>query len=494
VSRNKLAGIIAASTAAIVAAILLIQFEPWKATPPGEIYTLSTYISPSGAGSVSPAGGQYESGAQITLTATPASGYTFDYWQDMASSSSNTVTSNTVYITMNANRVIAAHFKAVDRAEQGTLTVHFIDVGQGDSILLDLGDTEVLLDGGEKSPGVISYINDYVDGPLEVMVATHPHTDHIGGLIAVLDAFEVDEIWLNGDTTTSQTYSQFMSAVNAEGAEVFTARRGDTIQVGNLTFNVLNPANLSGSINNNSIVLSLSYGHVDFLFTGDAEQEAEVSMLTAGIVPDVDILKVGHHGSRTASSMQFLESAEPGYAIYMAGQGNSYGHPHEETITNLCEIGAEIYGTDVHGTIIITTDGVTYNVTPSNNAPPVVCPVATTEEETSVGSNVQITYIFYDGFVYRTESDEYVEVTNLGDTSQDLKAWRLLDISEGYPSLTFPSYILQPGKSIRVYTNEIHPEFGGFSFRSGKAVWNNSSPDTAVLKNAQGQEVSRKSY
>jgi len=114
--------------------------------------------------------------------------------------------------------------------------------------------------------------------------------------------------------------------------------------------------------------------------------------------------------------------------------------------------------------------------------------------ENGVGSNVQITYIFYDGVVYRTESDEYVEITNLGDTSQDLEGWVLMDISEGYPSLIFPSYILQPGESIRVYTNEIHSEYGGFSFGFGKAVWNNSSPDTAVLKNAQGQEVSRKSY
>jgi beta-lactamase superfamily II metal-dependent hydrolase len=442
------------------------------------------------------------------------------------------------------------------------LTVHFIDVGQGDSILLDLGDTEVLVDGGDKTPGIVSYIDDYVDGPLEVMVATHPHADHIGGLIAVLGAFEVDEIWLNGDTSSSGTYSQFMSAVNSEGAEVRVARRGDTIQAGNLTFNVLNPINLNGTINNNSIVLSLSYGQVDFLFTGDAEQEAEASMLADGIVPDVEILKVGHHGSRTASSMQFLEVATPECAIYMAGQGNSYGHPHQETITNLCEIGAEIYGTDIHGTIIITTDGETYNLLPFNNVPPVVCPTATThdlavsgngqgttnpsvgtykydsgtqvtitaspasgwkfdhwsgdasgtsptivitmdsdkdvtayfEEETSIGSNVQITYIFYDGVVYSTESDEYVEITNLGDTSQDLEECVLKDISEGYPSFTFPSYVLAPGAKIRVYTNEIHSEWGGFSFGYGKAIWNNTDPDWAALYNAQGQEVSRKSY
>jgi competence protein ComEC len=239
---------------------------------------------------------------------------------------------------------------------------------------LDLGDTEVLIDGGDKSPGVVSYINHYVDGPLEVMVATHPHADHIGGLIGVLGGFKVDEIWLNGDTSTTGTYSQFMSAVNSEGAEVHVARRGDTIHVGNLTFNVLNPITLSNDTNDNSIVLSLSYGQVDFLFTGDAQKEAEASMLAAGMVPDVEILKVGHHGSRTASSIQFLQAAKPQCAIYMAGKGNSYGHPHQETITNLCEIGAEIYGTDIHGTITITTDGVTYNVLPSNNVPPVVCP------------------------------------------------------------------------------------------------------------------------
>jgi len=480
-SRNTLAGIITACTIAIIVAILLFHFEPWK-----QRYTLSVNINPPQAGSVSPEGGRYRSGEHVPLTANPDSGYTFEYWDGAATGSSNTVT-----ISMDSDKIVNAHFKVVP---PGTLTVHFIDVGQGDSMLLDLGDTEVLIDGGDKSPGVVSYIDDYVDGPLEVMVATHPHADHIGGLIAVLGAFEVDEIWLNGDTSTSQTYSQFMSAVNSEGCEVYEARRGNTIQAGNLTFNVLHPINLSGTPNNNSIVLSLSYGQVDFLFTGDAEQEAEASMLAEGIVPDVEILKVGHHGSRTASSLQFLQAAEPECAIYMAGQGNSYGHPHEETIINLCEIGAEIYGTDIHGTIIVTTDGETYNVILSRSMPQVVCSGATTEEEPGIDSNVQITYIFYDGVVYQTESDEYVEITNLGDTSQDLEGWVLKDINEGYPSFTFPTYVLQPGESIRVYTNEIHPEYGGFSFGSGKAVWNNSSPDTAVLYNAQIQEVSRKSY
>ena len=112
----------------------------------------------------------------------------------------------------------------------------------------------------------------------------------------------------------------------------------------------------------------------------------------------------------------------------------------------------------------------------------------------SSARDVQITYIFYDGLVPRAESDEYVEITNLGDQPQDLAGWELKDISEGYPSFTLPSYILAPGKSIRVYTNEYHPEWGGFSFEYGRAIWSNSEPDVAVLYNKQGKEVSRKSY
>ena len=243
------------------------------------------------------------------------------------------------------------------------LKVHFIDVGQGDSILIDLGQTEVLIDGGGRSPGVVAYLKNHIDGALEVMVATHPHADHIGGLIAVLGSFEVQEIWLNGDTSTSKTYGEFMSRVNAEGAIIKEARRGQSIDAGNLTFLILHPVSpLVKDTNNNSIVLLLSYGSIDILFTGDAEKEAEGTMLTASDmpIPDVEILKVGHHGSRTSSSVQFLDIVKPEVAIYMAGEGNRYGHPHQETITALTNVRAKILGTDTSGTIVITSDGKQY--------------------------------------------------------------------------------------------------------------------------------------
>jgi len=243
------------------------------------------------------------------------------------------------------------------------LKVYFIDVGQGDSILIDSGDTEVLIDGGDKAPGVVPFLKNKVDGVLEVIVATHPHADHIGGLTAVLASFEVDDIWINGDKSSSVTYSNFMSAVDAEVAAIHTAKRGGRIKAGDLILDVLNPSEpWLDSTNNRSIVLLLSYGDTDFLFTGDAEKEAEASMVAAGLIPNVEVLKVGHHGSRTASSGQFLQACRPEVAVYMAGVGNSFGHPHQETISTLTSIGAKVYGTDVKGSICITTDGENYSV------------------------------------------------------------------------------------------------------------------------------------
>ena len=137
---------------------------------------------------------------------------------------------------------------------------------------------------------------------------------------------------------------------------------------------------------------------------------------------------------------------------------------------------------------------------PTPTAPPITLPPPSEVSPTATPAapagkpNVQITHIFYDGLVYRVESDEYVEITNLGNAPQDLAGWRLIDISEGYPSFTFPHYILEPGAKIRVYTNEIHPEWDGFSFGFGKAAWNNKEPDVAALYDTNGNEVSRRSY
>jgi beta-lactamase superfamily II metal-dependent hydrolase len=154
-----------------------------------------------------------------------------------------------------------------------------------------------------------------------------------------------------------------MTRVNAEGAEVEEARKGETIVVGNLVFDVLFPWEpLVADTNSNSVVLRLIYGDTGFLFTGDAEEAFESSMIASSVMFDIDILKIAHHGSRSSLFPLFLSIVKPEVAIYMAGEDNTYGHPHPETIQALEDIGAEIYGTDVCGTITVTTYGTDYTV------------------------------------------------------------------------------------------------------------------------------------
>ena len=149
-----------------------------------------------------------------------------------------------------------------------------------------------------------------------------------------------------------------MCRVYSKGVSIHEDMRGQSIDVDILYLLILHPIKpLMDDTNNNSIVLRLSYGSINFLFTGDAEKEAEASILESGLPVQADILKVGHHCSRTSSSAQFLDAVKPEVAVYMAGEGNRYGHPHQETINTLTSVGAKIYGTDIYGNIIVTTDG-----------------------------------------------------------------------------------------------------------------------------------------
>ena len=250
------------------------------------------------------------------------------------------------------------------REPEPTLRAAFIDVGQGDAILLDRGATEVLIDGGPPGSAerLVRYLRGRVDGPLEAVVASHPHSDHIGGLPAVLKAYEVKRVWLSGGQEDSESCRAFAAAVQAEGAVVQALRRGESLAVGPLSFRVLHPQALSATPNEDSIVLELDYGEVLFLFTGDAGASAEAGMLQAGLVRRVAVLKAGHHGSRYSSSAAFLEAAGPEVAIYMAGEDNQYGHPHDETISALQDLGARVYGTDENGTIEVESDGQSYRV------------------------------------------------------------------------------------------------------------------------------------
>ncbi|MDD5370439.1 MAG: MBL fold metallo-hydrolase [Anaerolineaceae bacterium] len=246
----------------------------------------------------------------------------------------------------------------------GNLRVHYIDVGQGDSILIVSPDGKtMLIDGGEQGSGALVYLQSLGIDHLDLMVATHPHSDHIGGLVEILRAMPVDEVVTNGQPHTTSIYERFLDAIDTAKAVYIEAQRGDQIALGNLVFEVLSPARLSGAdLNDNSLVLRLEYGATSFLFTGDVQAEGEGGLLASGLPLQATILKVAHHGSASSSTPAFLAAVHLKVAVYSAGLGNDYGHPRPETLAHLAGVGAEIYGTDVNGTVIVTTDGSGYSV------------------------------------------------------------------------------------------------------------------------------------
>jgi competence protein ComEC len=257
-------------------------------------------------------------------------------------------------------------------SQTGAFSIHFIDVGQGDAILVEAGDADILVDGGPSGSAVLSYLAGQHVPDIDLLVATHPHADHIGGLDDVLRQYTVREVWTNGATDTSQTYQSFAAAVAAEGAVEREIRRGYSTQFGGLTLTALDPVDpLTGDANGDSIVLRLSCGSVDVLLTGDATADSEASMLAdPSVVLDADVLKVGHHGSSTSTTNAFLDAVTPKDAVISVGAGNTYGHPAQETLNRLAAHGATIYRTDLNGTVVLTSDCDTYSISTTGTAPP----------------------------------------------------------------------------------------------------------------------------
>ena len=238
------------------------------------------------------------------------------------------------------------------------LIVTFIDVGQGDAILIRSPEgLNTLINGGEQGSGVVEYLHSQGVQNLDLIIATHPHSDHIGGLVDVLNNFPISRVITNGEIHTTLVYENFLDAIAFSKADYIKVTRGDSIQIGSLTLEVLNPEHvIEGGLNENSIVLRLDYAGTSFLFTGDASKDNEEEMISAGLPLKADILKLGHHGSDASTSAEFLSSVQPAVAIYSAGKGNSYGHPNSDTLKRIINSGAQIYGTDINGTIKVEVD------------------------------------------------------------------------------------------------------------------------------------------
>jgi beta-lactamase superfamily II metal-dependent hydrolase len=281
-------------------------------------------------------------------------------------------------------------------ASSENLTAHFIDVGQGDSELIQFAGKNILIDGGEQEMGgqVESYLRNHGVTSLDLMVATHPHDDHIGGLITILKDFPIKQVLDSGQSHTTQTFSTYLNLIDQKNIPFETAQRGQTIDLDPaIEIEVLSPSStlFQDDLNQNSIVLKVTYHNVSFLFMGDAGTQAESSLLSSGYNLDADILKVGHHGSSSASSTAFLSTVTPAISVIEVGSGNDYGHPTQKTLSALQNVGSKIYRTDTNGDITITTDGEGYTVTSEKRSWNMASTVPATSAITSSSSTLAAT-------------------------------------------------------------------------------------------------------
>ena len=240
------------------------------------------------------------------------------------------------------------------------LTVHFIDVGQADCALLECGGMYALIDGGNAADGkiVVDYLQKQGVERLNLMVATHPHEDHIGGLPAVLDAFDVVNVWSSEIPFSNSIVSAFTIGTKSHGITMQYPKVGDTFYLGGATITMLGPVKRGYEDDNNlSLVLLVQYGDTRFLFTGDMESDAEKDLIDSGADVKADVLKVGHHGSYSSTSYVFLREVAPTYAVISVGRNNDYGHPHDAPVSRLQDADVTIYRTDRMYTVVAASDG-----------------------------------------------------------------------------------------------------------------------------------------
>ena len=275
-------------------------------------------------------------------------------------------------LTASAAAAAAAVAVAAPGATPGLLKVHFIDVGQGDSILIQtVAGANVLIDGGPETAGsaVINYLKKAGVASLDAVIATHPHEDHIGGLVGIMETFKVAAFYMPNAAHTTAAFRDMVAAVKASGARRIEAKAGVNLGLEGVTATMLGPLGTKyAQLNDFSAVLRLDYGTTSFLFMGDAEGVSEGQLLAAGL-GHATIVKVSHHGSGSPTSQGFLKRVSPQYAVICVGAGNTHGHPDPLTISRLVKGGVAVYRTDLNGTITASSDGKKVSVATTRTPP-----------------------------------------------------------------------------------------------------------------------------
>lgn len=245
--------------------------------------------------------------------------------------------------------------------------VSFIDVGQGNSTLVTCGDTAILVDAGDLAYGqtVVDYLKSRKVENIDLLIATHPHSDHIGGLVEVAKTFSIGDVIMpsipKSLVPTTSVYKNFLTAISDNHEKIIKAQAGSTYSYGELTVEIFAPVRNYDNLNDESVVSRISYGNTSVMLMGDAETTAEKDILEENVDFKSTILNMGHHGSRTSTSVSMLEAIDPQYAVICCGEDNDYGHPHKQTLNKLNKYGIEYYRTDLDGNIVFESDGKTVN-------------------------------------------------------------------------------------------------------------------------------------
>jgi len=415
---------------------------------------------------------------------------------------------------------------------EGKLFVYFLDVGQGDASLFFYDGKTILIDAGEYEMGdrVVDELLSHGVTKIDLLVATHPHSDHIGGMQKVLAAFPVGKVLDTGLPHPSPSYEHFLETIEQKQIPYLVAEQGQTIDIDpSLRVLVLSPPKdqSADDLNANSVVLRISYGVIDFLMTGDLGKEGEDALIRTGYPLDAEILKVGHHGSSSSTSPAFLARIHPEVAVISVGEDNPYGHPHTETMDLLEKSGVMVFRTDRDGTILVRSDGMSYVVKTGMNtswagagtpAPVFTFPTLPGDmviplpsvtlppfpENWTIPSLPVVPQIGNASWIYisatqfdapgddrQNLNNEWVRLTNRGEGLVLLSGWTLSDRT-GSHQYVFPAYILMPGSSVTVYSGKGTMNDTSLFMGLEAPLWSNTS-DQATLKDGNGNIIDQKS-
>lgn len=277
----------------------------------------------------------------------------------------------TIFVTGFSINLLPLSAAPTNSSKPDTMEVHFIDVGQGDSTLIKCGEHSMLIDAGDDTKGTLiqNYLKKQNIKSLDYLVLTHPDADHIGGAPVIITKFDINKVFVSNFEKDNKTYQKLIQALDYKRLKYETPKVGTQYSLGSATITILAPNKEYDNPNDSSVALIVQNENNKFLFSGDAEEAAEQDIIDSNSNISADVYKVGHHGSKYSTSSDFFKAVSPTYAVISCGEGNSYGHPHAETLNTLRMNGVDVYRTDEDGTIIATSDGnnITFNVPASES-------------------------------------------------------------------------------------------------------------------------------